>query len=423
MSDALRRIPVSIVCVSNNPVVLNDCLIRSVDAHRPTAPRTELIVVQNSQKQFSSAGAALNHGVSLAHNEVCVFVHQDVYLHSLVRLEEAAAALVTDTGIGLLGAQGITASGELCQRVRDRVVLTGRAIDGFAEVDSLDEFLIMARRDQLLATPLSEDPNLAWHAYAVEYGARMKHLGKRVLAAPIPLTHNSLTTNLDRLKEAHSHVGLLYSEQLPINTTCGIIDGAPARQRKFLASQRWRYRWLRGIRQAYSGRRALGVLPVVLSDIRLDVDDLLEDCGEERLTVVSLESAPNPDADLAEAIELGRLGRTFAFRVANSQTLLDWVSSCGEAESFLLTNLDSAFLRELRAVRRDTAWLLGFTQSLGFWLVTGPAAKASPVAWRLPSAKPLGLRTAHGAARDSIQAKRAMRSRPSRPAPDLPRPV
>jgi hypothetical protein len=339
MSDALRRVPVSIVCVSNDPLVLNDCLIRSVDAHRPTAPRTELIVVQNSEKQFSSAGAALNHGVSLAHNEVCVFVHQDVYLHSLVRLEEAAAALLIDTGIGLLGAQGITAGGELCQRVRDRVVLTGRAIDGFGEVDSLDEFLIMARRDQLLQTPLSEDPDLA----------------------------------------------------------CGIIDGAPARQHKFLASQRWRYRWLRGSRQAYSGRRALGVLPVLLSDIRLDVDDLLEDCGEERLTVVSLESAPNPDADLAEAIELGRLGRTFAFRVANSQTLLNWVSSCGEAESFLLTNLDSAFLRELRAVRRDTAWLLGFTQSLGFWLVTGPAAKASPAAWRLPSARPLGLRTAHGA--------------------------
>jgi hypothetical protein len=374
---------------------LNDCLIRSVDTHRPTAPKTELIVVQNSQKQFSTAGAALNHGVSLAQNEVCVFVHQDVYLHSLVRLEEAAAALVTDTEIGLLGAQGITSNGDLRHRVRDRVVLTGRASDGFAEVDSLDEFLFMARRDQLLQAPLSEDPNLAWHAYAVEYGARMRHLGKRVMAGRIPLTHNSLTTNLDRLTEAHTYVGLLYPEQLPINTTCGVIDGAPAKQPKFLARHRWRYRWLKGSRRVYSARRALGQLPVVLSDIRMDVDNLLENCGVERLTVIALESALNQDADLSKPIELQRLGRTLTFRVANSQALVDWVSSCGEAESLLLTNLDGAFLRKLRGLRRDADWLLGFTQSMGFWLVTGPAAKASPEAWRLPSAKPLGRRAVH----------------------------
>jgi hypothetical protein len=391
MSDENPRIPVSIVCVSNDLLVLNDCLIRSVDTHRQSAPGTELIVVQNSQRQFSTAGAALNHGVSLAHNEVCVFVHQDVYLHSLVRLEEAAAALMADVEIGLLGAQGITQDGELQQRVRDRVVLTGRASDGLLEVDSLDEFLFMARRDQLLEVPLSADPNLAWHAYAVEYGARMRSLGKRVLAAPIPLTHNSLTTNLDRLKEAHMHVGQLYIDQLPITTTCGVIDGAASPQHRFLATQRWRYRWLKGTRHAYAGRRALGQLPVVLSDIRFDVDDLLEACGETTLVVMSLDAAMQPDADLAEDIELGRLGRKFAFRVADSETLLHRVACRTEDESLLLTNLDSAFLRELNAVPRDAAWLLGFTQSLGYWLVLGPAAKASPQAWRLPSAKPLGL--------------------------------
>ena len=395
MTDTRRRVPVSVVCVSNDRQVLNDCLIRSVDTHRPTAPNTELIVIENSEKQFPTAGTALNHGVSLAQNEVCAFVHQDVYLHSLVRLEQAAAALVADAEIGLLGAQGITANGELCQRVRDRVVLTGRGIDGLAEVDSLDEFLFMAHRDQLLHAPLSQNPDLAWHAYAVEYGARMRQLGKKVVAARIPLTHNSLTTNLDRLKEAHIHVGELYPEQLPINTTCGTIDEAPAKQAKFLVGQRWRYRWLKGSRQAYSARRALGELPIVLSDIRFDVDDLLENCGEQGLTVVSLESATSPDADLAEWIQLSRRGRTFAFRVADFQALVDMVSSCSESESFLLTNLDCASLRKLRDMRRSATWLLGFTQAIGFWLVIGLAAEASPKAWRLPSAKPLGLPAVH----------------------------
>ena len=100
-------------------------------------------------------------------------------------------------------------------------------------------------------------------------------------------------------------------------------------------------------------RRALGQLPVVLSDIRFDVDKLLENCGEDSLTVIALESALNHDADLAETIEIERLGRTFTFRVANSQTLVDWVSSCGQTESLLLTNFDSAFLPNLRGMHRD----------------------------------------------------------------------
>jgi len=64
----------------------NDRLIRSVDTHRPTAPKTELIVVQNSQKQFSTAGAALNHGVSPSHNSPttkCAYssIKTSIYIH------------------------------------------------------------------------------------------------------------------------------------------------------------------------------------------------------------------------------------------------------------------------------------------------------------------------------------------------------
>lgn len=154
MSKTHQRAAVSIVCVSNNPEVLNDCLIRSVETHLPAAPKTELIVVRNSQREFSTAGGALNYGVSQARNDVCVFVHQDVYLHSLVRLEQAAAALLMDTGIGLLGAIGITPDHGPRGQVRDRVVLIGYVSDVVTEVSSLDEVLFMARRDQLLQAPI-----------------------------------------------------------------------------------------------------------------------------------------------------------------------------------------------------------------------------------------------------------------------------
>ena len=59
---------------------------------------------------YPSAGAALNHGVSLAKNDVVVFAHQDVFLHSLRALQEAAGMLAVD-GFGLLGAIGVRSNG------------------------------------------------------------------------------------------------------------------------------------------------------------------------------------------------------------------------------------------------------------------------------------------------------------------------
>ena len=57
--------------------------------------------------------------------------------------------------------------------MRDRVVMIGEQAYA-TDVDSVDEVLFMIERKRALAEPLSEDPDLAWHAYAVEYGARVR---------------------------------------------------------------------------------------------------------------------------------------------------------------------------------------------------------------------------------------------------------
>ena len=84
------RTPVSIVCVYNDPAVLESCLAASIKAGPGASRQTEVIPVDNVSNAFASAGAALNHGARMARNEVVVFVHQDVYLHSLPALEAAA---------------------------------------------------------------------------------------------------------------------------------------------------------------------------------------------------------------------------------------------------------------------------------------------------------------------------------------------
>lgn len=387
-----HRVPVSIVCVSNDAGVLGDCLIRSIEVHRATAPDTELIVVENADQQFATAGAALNHGASLSKNEVCVFVHQDVYLHSLERLEEAASTLLHNRGIGLIGAIGITAGGGLIGRIRDRMVLLGERVAEVAEVDSVDEVLFMVRRQQLLEEGLSEDRNLAWHAYAIEYGARMKREGKLVAVCRIPLTHNSLRINVDRLTEAHAQVARLYPEQIPLMTTMGPIAADPKWARGPFEKHRWRYRWLRASWKAHAARRAIGRFPVVISDIGADIDCVLEACGLDRVTVIAVK-ADESDADLAESMDLARLGRTFTFQLASPEVALERIRQQGEADSILLTNLEGASLKGIRGLYPRVDALLGYDGPPGFWLVTGPAANASPEAWRCHSAVPLGLRS------------------------------
>ena len=83
--------------------------------------------------------------MSLAKNEVVVFVHQDVYLHSLTALKQAAAQMRAD-GFGLLGAVGVRSDRLLIGRIRDRILLAGEVVTGRAEADSVDEVLFMAPR-------------------------------------------------------------------------------------------------------------------------------------------------------------------------------------------------------------------------------------------------------------------------------------
>ena len=120
-----RRERVSIVTVFNDAAVRQGCLDRSIEAHRDEVADVDYVPVDNTERRFGSAGAALNHGAREARHEYLVFVHQDVYLHSLKALEEAAGMLAEDQTIGLLGAAGVTPRGRFLGRLRDRVILAG----------------------------------------------------------------------------------------------------------------------------------------------------------------------------------------------------------------------------------------------------------------------------------------------------------
>ena len=189
-----------------------------------------------------------------------------------------------------MGAVGVDSAGKLVGRIRDRVVLVGERPLEPIDVASLDEVLFMIPRRLFQRERLSEIPELAWHAYAVEYGLRARALGLRVCAVDIPLTHNSLTLNIDRARRRPRCT----CDQVPrrIAAThymrhCHRPSAAP--RTGIRGSHGWRYRWLRESFAAHAARRAVGGGSCVLSDIRFDIDEVIAGEQDSSLLVVNLD--------------------------------------------------------------------------------------------------------------------------------------
>jgi Glycosyltransferase like family len=386
---------VSIVTVFNDPDVRRACLDRSIETHRAEAPAVEYLPIDNVAGTFASAGAALNHGASMASHDYVVFVHQDVYLHSLVALEEAAGMLADDEGIALLGAIGPTAEGRFFGRIRDRVFLLGDAAAVPAPVDCVDEVLFVVPRRVLEREPLPEVAELAWHAYAVEYGLRARAHGLRVCAVDIPLTHNSLTVNLDRLEVAYAAVAAAHPARMPVYTPQGLVGG-PKRTREritLLSAQRWRYRWLRESRDAHAGRRAAAGSPCVLADVRLDVDELLARLppSREPLLVVSVEQQAGFADERPGPLALTRNGRSIRLTSRSPGDVAAATAAAGDSP-VLITNLGLDDVRRLAPRLPAERRIVGFRTSLGYWMLIGVPLAAVPAGWRSPQATPLGMR-------------------------------
>lgn len=387
------RVPVSIVCVYNDPVVFETCLGRSVADGRSSAPDTELVAIDNRGNPFTTAGAALNHGATAARNDVVVFVHQDVVLHSLVALEEAAAILMSDHRIGILGAVGIDARHTIVGRIRDRVVPIGDPAGHPRDVDSLDEVLFMIRREQVLAEPLSEHRLLAWHAYGVEYCARMRHTGRRAVALDIPLTHNSLTTNLKDLDLAHRHVGDSYPDLLPMRTTCGTIwrEAEPG----LFARQRRRVRgagiWWRESLEARALSQLSPTSEIVLADVRLIVDEALDRGGKRCLRVIDLE---REGLIPTSASDLQRFGRPFSVTTASPAEVAQAITGLADDELLLVTAGSRAELARL-GVLQNAPHVIGYTRDTGLWALVGAAPATLAPLWSSRRTQPFAglLRT------------------------------
>jgi hypothetical protein len=210
----------SVVSVVNDPAKAGARLRAGLG--RQTAEH-ELIAVDNRDGRFAGAAAALNHGAAAARGQWIAFMHQDVELLTTDWLATAEAMLNDLHVEGWCGIAGRTAAGRWRGVLRDRAMVLGDAFDCPVEVQTLDELLLI-QRNRGPGHNYFDNALSGWHAYGVDACCTALRAGARNYVLPLPVWHDSASTNRRGLTEAHTFVWQKHRSAFRrIFTTCGIL--------------------------------------------------------------------------------------------------------------------------------------------------------------------------------------------------------
>jgi hypothetical protein len=247
---------ISVICVYNDRSHLEK---RLLDTLRSQHGEHEWILVDNRANRFDGAAKALNWGASQARGDWLVFAHQDVALLSPDWLARAASLLERFRPGGWVGVAGRTDANEFRGFLIDREMLLGTPFEGLVEVQTLDECLLIHRRQD--GHTYFDEGLTGWHAYGVEACCRAICHGQRNYVLPLLIHHDSKSVNLAGLDDAHAYVFRKYGDRMPrVHTSCGVVrEPTKGGRRGFrkvarVVSRKLRDRWaqLSGFRTAYT---------------------------------------------------------------------------------------------------------------------------------------------------------------------------
>lgn len=183
---------ISIVCVYNDEDVLNNYLLKSLNNQNENH---ELILIDNSKGEFSSAAEALNYGGKKASGKYVMFIHQDVRLYSDNWLEVSQRMLDSLSNLGIAGVAGKSAhEAEIVTNLKHGKPphFAGEIqIESPKKVDTLDECLLIIPKTVFNQLKFDEKTGYGWHQYGVDYCLTVKTLGRDVYVLPTPVYHGS----------------------------------------------------------------------------------------------------------------------------------------------------------------------------------------------------------------------------------------
>lgn len=350
----------SVVCVFNDAQKLER---RLLDSLKKQSVSYDLVTVDNRHGQFSGASTALNWGAARSKGDWVVFVHQDVALLSENWLERAEELLSRHNPAGWVGIAGVSSSGVQRGLLRDSAMLRGEAFDRLLEVQTLDEVLLIHRR-QSSGDAYFDEQLTGWHAYGVEACCRAARSGAKNYVMSLPVWHDTERTNLNGLGAAQEYVWRKHGAALgTIFTTCGMLPASP----KSLNGSSLVSRAARRV-------RALGLRLYGFHDAYLKwFDETLEVCTESAMLIECLhDRASQRPIEAAAFVPLPRRSRRIVHRFSGLE-LDDAPAECVVVASDLGAKLSDT-CEDIDRLRSNVRRLLV--------CLNMSDAKARPALWR-----------------------------------------
>lgn len=185
---------ISVVCVYNNEDILGVALLRSLESQ---TAKFELILLDNRDGRYKSAAQALNDGGRKAAGDFIMFAHQDMWLATSIWLEDAENILRTLPDLAVAGVAGMSEAGRnWYERVKFSIGTLGdneRAevgrVHSPAEVQTLDECLLIMPRSVFERLRFDETVFDGWDCYGADYCLSARRLGLKVYVIPLPCSH------------------------------------------------------------------------------------------------------------------------------------------------------------------------------------------------------------------------------------------
>lgn len=188
----MHDLKIAVICVYNNALQLKEQLIASLNKQDI---QYDLICLDNTKQQFSSASKALNYAAKQTDADVLIFTHQDVFIKKENGIREFASA-VMDGEIGnIYGSSGARENEKNNIGAYTSGLVYNRSFvsqpDTVQRVSCLDECFFGMKKETYCMYTFDEALCDDWHLYCVEMCLRARKAGKGVFMVPIQLHHFS----------------------------------------------------------------------------------------------------------------------------------------------------------------------------------------------------------------------------------------
>lgn len=188
---------ISIICVFNNREILESCLLKSLSREKD---EYDLVLVDNTEKAFSSAAAALNYGAEKAKGDYLAFVHQDVVFgaqFSLMHLQTQLDALPSGSIAGAAGRANKDGVMTSITHGNPPVAAGSIFVESPKICQTLDEVFVVVPRETFDKIRFDERICTGWHLYAVDFCLSAGERGYKSFVLPMNLHHRSPGYSMD----------------------------------------------------------------------------------------------------------------------------------------------------------------------------------------------------------------------------------